>query len=280
MSILDRIQARVAALGGDIWRSWQMIAIWPFPATLIGIHHGKFKPDDYRCFTRYLKPGDFLISRCEPFFLSNRAIAGTAFKHLAVFTGAVSGWREPHHDFVMKPRFMGYEYEKTGRAPDRIFEETVTHAVSEGVVTQDLLSFLFHCDYVAAVRPTINSIQASAIVKAALNQVGLEYNFDFKPSGPPALYCTELGAFCLKEVGITAPEKVLVRTSLTGSKSPVSLADYFIKFPMICCSISCSEPWFVRASALREPMRMAIYDARDAKSMFMRDPKGPGLSDE
>lgn len=263
MSAIDRLQAKLARLGGHLWRSYAMLAIWPWPAMLVGKHHGRFTWDDYRCFTRNLLPGDFLITKSEPFVLSNMAISGTAFKHGAVYTGPCRGWRDQNSGFIMKPHFL-YGHKHSGKAEEGVFERTVTHAISEGVVTQDLGEVLFHADYAAVIRPWTTLIEAERIVEAALGAVGLDYNFDFKPSGPPALYCTELLVHCLQKVNIAPPPMVRRMTSFLGGKSDVTLADYFVRYPMICSSVSCSESGFADGSACREPLRVAIKDADDA----------------
>jgi hypothetical protein len=242
------------------------MAIWPYPAVVIGMPRHKVTWDDYRFFTRTLKAGDFLLMSSDPYFLSNRAISGTAFKHLAVYTGQVQARRDAKTDFIEKPK------RHSGPTKRGVFERTVTHAISEGIQCQDFGEAFFHCDWVAAIRAWNTKEEQSAIVHAALSQVGLAYNFDFKPSGPPALYCTELGSYCLKAAGITPPEQVRINTYAAGLilpldrfKTPVTLADFFAKYPMVASTISCDSN-FARRSRIGEVMRVAFLNAPDAES--------------
>lgn len=275
----------LAAFGGDLWRSWKAFAFWPYPAVVVGQHRSKITAEDYRCFTRMLQPGDFLLTRSEPYFVSNYFIGrnGTAFSHLAVYTGAVMGYRDQETGFIMKPspifRESGWE-----NSPG-VFKRTVTHAISEGVVCQDLLDVLMHSDWVAAVRPGLNHGEGYMLQRVALSQVGLEYNFDFKPSGPPAMYCTELGAYCLEKAGIPPPPKDFAVTSLPGLllpgekfKSFVTLADSYIRFKMVCCSVSCNEPAFARKSKF-EKMRETLLNAPDASVWVQKNVDSKGVDD-
>lgn len=261
-------QKILASLGGDLWRSWHMVALWPYPAVLLGAHHVKTTADDYRCFTRLLRPGDLLLTRCEPYFLSNRFIGrnGTAFSHLAVYTGPVRGHRDQDTGFIMKPRAID-DWNRACTVPGE-FKRTVTHAISEGVVCQDLLEILNHVDWMCAVRPWRRREQATTIQGVALRQIGLEYDFDFTPEGPKAFYCTGLGAQCVIEAGIEPPEQTEIKVSLLGKRAPVTLADAFLKkYLGVCCTLSCAEPWFLRQS--RFDIREKLLDMPDA-SRFVK----------
>lgn len=257
-------QARLAALGGDLWRSWRMLALWPWPAVMLGRQGTKIRSEDYRLFTRLLMPGDFLLTRSEPYFVSNHFIGrnGTAFAHLAVYTGAVAGFCD-RNGTLLKPRALPMLAK--GDGPGQ-FKRTVTHAISEGVVCQDLLDVMMHADWVAAVRPWAGSDQAQEIRGAALSQVGLEYDFDFTPEGPEAYYCTGLGGFCCAKAGIEPPAKSRISVSLWGKKADVWLADSFlVRFPVVCASVSCADPELARKSRF-SGVREALLSARDATS--------------
>lgn len=243
-----------------------MLAIWPWPAIMIGLHETMFTEDDYRCFTSNLQPGDFIITKSEPFFLSNRAISKTAFKHLAVYVGAVEGRKEREHGFIQKPKGLGVGYEHTGKAPSGTFERCVVHAISDGVVCQDVLRLFSHCDYAAAVRAWSTKAEQEAIVNAAIGRVGLPYNFDFSPKGPEALYCTELGVYCCKKAEIKPPDTRKMTISLWGKKGEVTVADSYLKFPMVCCSVSCEDNKFYSSSYLGDAMRVAIMGTSSANS--------------
>jgi hypothetical protein len=270
------IQSSLASLGGDTWASRKMVALWPWPAVVVGHHDNLVNADDYRCFTRLLKPGDFLLTNSRAYFLSNFFIARknrTAFSHLAVYTGPVAGYRDQASGFIVKGKRL-HPNDPCRKAGE--FKRSVTHAISEGVVTEDLYDLMSHVDWIAAVRPWVTDTEQAAIVKAALDRVGLEYNFDFKPAGPPASYCTELGAYCLKEADLQPPGKAHSVTSLAGILMPVNrfksevwMADDFVMFKMICCSLSCNDPAFVRKSRV-EAMRGAVKTACDALS-FQRE---------
>jgi hypothetical protein len=255
-------QAKLAAVGGDLWRSWRMLALWPWPAVIYGRHRGLVDAEDYRCFTRLLQAGDLLLMRSEPYFLSNHFICrnGTAFSHLGVYTGPVAGFLSRDTGIIAKPRSLPVDDEAliTGQ-----FRRTVTHAVSEGVVCQDLLDVFLHADWIVAVRPWRQAEEAATIRETALAQVGLEYNFDFTPEGPKAFYCTELGVFCLEKACIKPPEKTEIPVSLSGRKFPATLADSFLAYTPVCCSVSCGDPAFARQSRF-EGTREALLNAPDA----------------
>lgn len=242
------LKAILAAFGGDVWRSWRSVALWPYPALVYSLPRTGFTWLDYRKFCSLLKPGDFLLTRSDQYFLSNWAISGTFFKHLAVYTGGVIGHLDPGTRFIESPTGLSVDYAHTGKGTLRLHERTVTHAISEGVVCQDLGELLFHSDWVCAVRPWSTKAQQEEIVAMALKQVGKSYDFDFKLKRDK-FYCTELGVYCARIAGITAPTLTRINTSLFGLLLPlkrfrteVALADNFIrKYPMVCASGSCGE---------------------------------------
>jgi hypothetical protein len=270
------LQSVLAAFGGDLHRSWRSIAFWPWPAVVFNHNRQKVSWDDYRAFTMMLQPGDLLLMRSEPYFISNFFIQrnGTAFSHLAVYTGAVKGYRDTKTNFILKAQGLGLDHEHTGQPNPGVFERTVTHAISEGIVCQDLGEVFFHADWIAAVRPWKTKIEQKWIVESALGQLGLEYNFEFKPVPTYAsFYCTQLGEFCCKKAGIEPPEPSYVVNSIFGLltpfkrfKAPAPLADSFVKFPMVCCSVSCNEPAFARSSQFAEKLRNAFHEAPDASA--------------
>jgi hypothetical protein len=269
------LQAVLAAFGGDLHRSWRSVAFWPWPAVVYGGNRRKVTWDDYRLFTMMLQPGDLLLMRSEPYFISNFFIQrnGTAFSHLAVYTGAVKGYRDKS-DFILKAQPLGVEHQHTGKADPGVFERTVTHAISEGVVCQDLGEAMFHADWIAAVRPWKTKADQKQIVEAAVAQLGLQYNFEFKPKPTYAsFYCTQLGEFCCQKAGIAPPEQTPVVNSIFGLltpfqrfKAPAPLADAFVKFPMVCCSVSCNDPAFARGSRFANELRAAFHEAPDASA--------------
>jgi len=257
------LKAYLASLGGDIWRSWRGVALWPYPAIVLNWPHTSFTWLDYRKFTNVLKPGDLLLTCSESYLFSNWAISGTAFKHLAVYTGAVSGQYQHETKFIEKPNSLGIEYSHTGRGTISLHERTVTHAISEGVVCQDLGELLFHSDWVCAVRPWENKQQQNIIIETALKQVGKSYDFDFKFKADK-FYCTELGNYCVNAASITPPEISEINTGLIGLFLPfkrIVLADSFaIKYPVICTSNSCNKKF-----ALRSNYKTKLYQAMTQK---------------
>lgn len=266
-------QGALARVAGDTWRSWRMLALWPWPAVVVGVPHGKFTWDDYRAFTRHLLPGDMILTCSEPYFLSNRGIKGS-FKHLAVYTGAVKGYRDDKSGFILKAKSLGVDYVHKGEAVPGTFERTVTHAISEGVVCQDLGELLFHADWACAVRVSLYDKVSQKIVDAALDQLGLEYNFDFKPTGPKKFYCTELGVFCVEKAGLQQPCKTKLTTNWKGMllpfdrwKSNVCIADSFVKhFNVIVSSLSCNQKGFAQRSIWPDDIRVKLKSAPDART--------------
>lgn len=264
------IMKMLGSIGGDTWSSPHLLAVWPWPAVIIGTHGlpgERITEDDYRFFTSNLLPGDFIITRSKGFFLSNRAIPG-AFKHLAVYVGGISGTKDRETSFINKPRWLGLNYTHTGKAGLNIHERCIAHAISEGVVCQDLLKLLSHCDYAGIVRSWRTPEEASKIVEIALGRVGLPYNFDFTPEGPPASYCTELGMHCLQKSNI----KKLPRTTEVGvgffKKADIPLADNFAEmFGLVAISMSCSDQKFYNRSAVGDILRQLILSSKDASDV-------------
>jgi len=258
------LQAKLASWGGDTWASRKCFALWPWPAVVNGMWEWKFTEDDYRCLTHFIKPGDILLTKSQPYFLSNYFISGSIYKHLAVYTGAVRGIKK-RHGFIESPKSLGIQHTQALTFYPGEYQRTVTHAVSEGVVCQDILRLVGHADYVAVVRPWKTDEQRARIVEFALKQVGLGYNFDFTPAGPKEFYCTELGAACLKETDIMLPEPSEMRISLLGKKGKAYLADSFVaKYEPICASVSSLEPEFFRPSPFGDTIRQQLMKAENA----------------
>jgi len=260
------LQSKLASIGGDMWRSWQAVAIFPYPATVIGWPKTLFTWDDYRCFTNLMKPGDMILTRSGPagwsggpnYFLSNKFIGPTSFKHLAVYTGSLDGYRGKD-GYIHRPRLYG-----------TAFKRTIIHAVSDGVICQDVGELLFHSDYAVAIRPGKTRDEQYCIVQRAIQTVGLGYNFDFKPTGPKELYCTELGVKCLQSAYINEPETFDSRVSLNpfSKKFPVTLADSFINsFDVVCSSVSTDDRRFWKSSLWLEVVRVKLFNSLDAKGV-------------
>lgn len=264
------LQAKLATVGGDMWRSWRCVSLWPWPAVVYGFPHSRLTADDYRLFTTHLLPGDMLLSKAEPYFLSNRGIKATVFKHLAVYTGSVEGVRDTEdRRFITSVKSLGIHRRHKGIAGKGTFERTIVHAISDGIVCQDLMDVFSHNDFVAAVRPWSDSGQQQVIVDSALAQLGLGYNFDFTPSGPREFYCTELGVYCCKRAAITPPEMIKINVDWKGLvlpldrfKADVTVADAFVRtFKVLCVSDSCKVRNFHKESAYSDELRVLLNEA-------------------
>jgi len=263
------IQSCLAMVGGNTWVTRKIIAIWPWPAVLNGEYEPRFNEDDYRTFTRLLKPGDIIMSQSEPYPLTNFFIGKTVFKHGAVYTGAVKGIKNREHGFIDRPTSLGIDHAHTGKPERGEYERTVTHAISEGVVCQDLLRLTKHADYMIAVRPWKSAYQQQQIVEYALKQVGLGYNFDFSPEGPKEFYCTELCVASVKAADIELPKTTRRCTSLflPWRKSDVTLSDsMLLTYKPVCCSVSCLDPKFYKKSMFGDGVRTKIMEAENAES--------------
>lgn len=230
--MFKKLWSYLASKVGDTWYSKNILAIWPYPAILIGSPHSKFTWTDYRNFTNIIKPGDFILTRSAPFFGSNAAIPG-AFKHLAVYIGNVRGIQDKETSFI----------EITNKKSDFMFDRTIVHAISEGVVCQDFGQILFHSDYVIIIRPWRNAFEQSVIVTKAKSVLGKKYDFLFDMKDDKELFCTELGILCLKAVGIELP--LTIKKNVLGKEQDVSIADSFGIYNKLICSNSCYDSNFV-----------------------------------
>lgn len=264
---MNKLQSKLAAFGGDLWCSWRLTALWPFPAIILGNVEPLFTEEDYRVFCHHLLPGDFILTKSQNHFASNLAISGTAFKHLAVYVGPVSGTRT-EETFIKNVKSLDFNNQEknTKFLPRHAHKRTVCHAISEGVVCQDIMKVLMHADYACIIRPWVTQEEQIGIVHEAIACLGLEYNFDFTPEGPKALYCTELGAHCLMEMGLQPPNPRPHTVSLLGRQYPVFMTDDFIKFPMLACSRSCTNKKFLESSELGKAFENAIYSCLEKES--------------
>lgn len=251
---------KIASAAGDTWANFHAVAIWPWPAVVIGLSHGSFSWFDYRNFCRLLQPGDIIITRSNPFFLSNNAIPG-AFKHAAVYTGHVAGRLNTDTHNIETPTYLGVDQPHTGRPQRNIFERTVCHAISEGVVCQDVGDLLFHADCAMAVRPWTTTQEQQEIVSEAIRVVGRPYDFKFDQKNMDAVFCTELAAHCVEKAKIDPPQTVKIRAALFKPKMDVTLADYFTRYTPVVCSESCLDPAFQKRSSLGAVMRSSVLEA-------------------
>ena len=163
---------------GDTWVDPTSLAIWPWPATVVGVRHGSMLWSDYRAFNRLLKPGDFLLTQSAPFIGSNAGIPG-AFKHLAVYVGATEGKQNSKTHFIENASSLGIEYQTKIYSPRNVYQRCCVHAISEGVVCQDFGEALMRSDYALAVRPWKSRAEQIIVIESAIRQLGKPYDFEF-----------------------------------------------------------------------------------------------------
>jgi hypothetical protein len=244
-----------------------------YPATVVGMPKSLITGMDYRLFTSKILPGDFLLTKSKPYKGSNATIKGS-FTHLIVYTGPVNGSLDQDH-FIRKPRELWSSKMHRKLASEDpvprfgLFKRSITHAISEGVVCQDLLDVWHHYDWICAVRPWSDEQEQKSVIDAALSQVGKEYNFDFATVGEPSLYCTELGVYCCEKAAIMPPEKIRRMTKFwkPWAREEITIADYFVKaFNVVCATLSCNAPSHARRSSIAETMREKLLKAPDLAS--------------
>lgn len=188
---------KIFAALGDTWFSGKSVALWPWPAVVLEWPKTTLTWDDYRAVTLDIRPGDIILSREDAFFFSNGAIPGE-FKHVAVYTGSTLGIANRDTRTI------------TPHPSGRMYERTIVHAVSEGVICQDFGELFFNCDAMVVVRPWRTPEEQKAIVAAAFDQVGKPYDFNFDPDREDVFYCSKLGAVCIRRAGITPPPMVFI----------------------------------------------------------------------
>lgn len=245
---------KIGSLLGDLHT---VRAICIPPCFQIGEHKRQSEvSNEYRILSKILRVGDVLVSRSWG-YLSNSLIKG-AFKHAMVYTGPVSGHRTSE-GFVKEPKLLpsGFGIHQT------FSPRTITHAISEGVVCQDLLDVMLHCDYLAVFRPCLlkQCIEdcGNIIAYSALEKVGKPYDFGFDFSHHGKFSCTEMVNYCCKKAGLAIPPQIYARTPI--KKRKVTFADhYFGLYPLVYVSPQCLDVNFVRKSsrpnALLTAMRM------------------------
>lgn len=133
---------------------------WTHPFWFIINARGyKLKGEDCREVIKIIKPGDVLLSRSEQ-YLSTYLIPGF-FTHAGFFYGGV--------------------------------KERVIHAVSKGVIIEDIINFM-RTDVMVVLRPHEDHIKrALALARSVVNQ---EYDFIFDFTNENKLSCTELIYCC------------------------------------------------------------------------------------
>lgn len=194
MGLLYSLQKHVFGFIGDI--KWSGIA-HPFWFTINATGY-KLKGEHYRKLIKRLQPGDIFIRR---------------------FEGYIDKW------FI--PGFWNHAGLYIG--DDGENKEQVVHAVSEGVIQEDILNFM-RTDHMLVLRLTKDKNgngRATAIEKAKA-VVGRPYDFGFDFKDTNRFSCTELVAYCYPGV-VTGKKRfgktVIVADDFFASKKLTTVWD-------------------------------------------------------
>lgn len=162
ITLLYRLQRKVFTFLGDIKWSGILHPLW-FTINATGY---KLKGEHYRKLIKRLQPGDILIRR---------------------FEGYVDKW------FI--PGFWNHAGLYIG--DDGEDKEQIIHAVSEGVIQEDILNFM-RTDHMLVLRLTEDQKgqAAEGAIKKAKSIVGSPYDFGFDFKDTNRFSCTELVAHC------------------------------------------------------------------------------------
>lgn len=240
---------------GDTTLNWNALSLWPWPSIVVGARRRFTTWQDYRAFTRLLKPGDFLLEQQAPYIGSNTAINGS-LKHLAVYVGAVKGDYNAETGFIENPKYYGPV--NVDKCPRDVFPRCIIHAISEGVVCADVGELLMESDYVVAVRPWTHESERAIILDTAFKHHGKPYDFAFDQTDDKRIFCTELGLHCVRKAAIIEPLSIKKRMGLFKKPVNVVVADYFTRYPVVCVSESCLDPAFQRQSPLGGAFQSAM----------------------
>jgi hypothetical protein len=161
MGLLYSLQKHIFRFIGDI--KWSGIA-HPFWFTINATGY-KLKGEHYRKIINLIQPGDVLIRRFEGYV--DKFLIPGYWNHAGIYIG----------DDNDKP-------------------EQVVHAVSEGVIQEDLLNFM-RTDHMLILRPPGETTEAIAKAKTI---VGRPYDFGFDFTNAHRFSCTELVAYCYPNV--------------------------------------------------------------------------------
>ena len=131
------------------------IKIYPYPMFIMfGSTSYKIKGEDTREIVDAIQPGDILLRRYNH-YISGLMIPGY-FTHAAIYIG----------------------------------DNKVVHALGDGVIEEDILTFC-RCDDIGIIRCR-NQEMIDYAIDFAKKQIGKEYDFDFNTENPDEFYCTEL----------------------------------------------------------------------------------------
>jgi len=129
---------------------------YPFFCLLFGDTHYKVKGDEEREVLKKLQKGDILLTRFDR-YVTSWFIPGY-YTHVVLYIG----------------------------------DQQVIHAITKGVVHEDILSVL-RCDHVCVLRPkNVSSEEIDVAVNYAKGLEGRQYDFIFDSVDDENLYCSEL----------------------------------------------------------------------------------------
>ncbi len=180
MSLLYKLQRKLFTFLGDI-----KVSGWKHPMWFtINAHGYKLKGAEYRNIKNLIKPGDILIRRYDGYF-STYALPGF-WTHGGLYIGDDEG----------KP-------------------EQVIHAISDGVIQEDILNFM-RTDHMLILRAPAGKKgkKTQQAIQKAKSIVGKPYDFGFDFSDTNRFSCTELVAYCYP--GIIKGKKRLGKTVIVA----------------------------------------------------------------
>lgn len=155
MKCIYNIQKTVFRFIGDIkWSGWKK----PFWFT-INANGYQLKGEHYRFLSKILEPGDILIRRFEGYV--DKWIIPGFWNHGGIYIGGK--------------------------------REQVVHAISDGVIVEDILNFM-RTDHMIVLRAPSEMVENA--IKRANGIIGLEYDFSFDFIGRKRFSCTEVVDFC------------------------------------------------------------------------------------
>lgn len=155
IKFLYNLQRKIFTFLGDI-----KIFGWKHPMWFeINAHGYKIRGEHCRKILKLIRSGDILLRRFDG-YLSSYTIPGF-WNHAGIFYGGK--------------------------------KEQVIHALSEGIIKEDILNFM-RTDHIIILRPPQNMVKAA--LKKARSIVGLEYDFDFNFNNSLKFSCTEVIDHC------------------------------------------------------------------------------------
>ena len=159
MGLIYKIQTAILRVIGDIqYYGWKHPFWFAFkPAGY------KLKGEDYRIVKNIIQPGDILLQRWEG-WIDKWFIPGF-WNHAGIYVGG--------------------------------HKEQVVHAVSEGVLIEDLINFM-RTDHLIILRAKKENVDKA--LEKVWNIIGSEYDFSFDFTNSRRFSCTEVIDYCFPEI--------------------------------------------------------------------------------